>query len=357
MARLDELGEDWIVHELIRRHLGAPSWGVEVGAGADDAAVFAPLPAQTGLVVTVDACPTPVVDLLGVGSWRDWGRLAGVISLSDLAAMGAAPLGLLSSTYMPPGMQHHEYEMYLEGLDEVCREFNAPIVGGNIREGTPFAATTVALGTCLEGNAFRRAGAGAGDALICVGGAGVFWSAVLHLIEGGSVDSLSGTQFAALYRPTPRLRESLRLQDLGVVTAAVDASDGLGAAVSELCRSSSLGAVIRFEGFPIDPGVEASAARASVPLERLLLAWGDWQLVVAVTRDNVPSALAALEACGSSGFMLGELTDEPGLVEVWPGTFGERAVTDDLASTRFVDSSYLKDGLVGYVERLRRERS
>lgn len=352
METLQDLGESAIVEKLVSRHLGAASDGLSVGVG-DDAAVFRTLPDGQELVATIDACPTPVVDILGVGGWADWGRLAGVISLSDLAAMGATPLAMLSSTYMPPTMSSESYERFLEGLSRVCKDFGVPIAGGNIREGANFAATTVGLGTCEAGRAFRRSEAQPGDTLVVVGRAGVFWSGVLELMSGAPPSDLEPSQRESLWAPVPRLREAAILRSLGAVTAAMDCSDGLGAAVHDLCLHSKVGAILRYHEWPIDLAVERAAVFAQVPLERLLLSWGDWQLIAALKPSKVANALKLLRAEGTQAFVAGTVTSTPGVLEEWQSRFGRRPLDDTLASRRFEDASYLQSGLEGYVTRLR----
>jgi thiamine-monophosphate kinase len=351
VQRLEDLGERAIVQSLVNRHLGAASHHVLVGVG-DDAAIFSPLAPGMQLVATVDACPTPVVDLLGVGSMYDWGRLAGVISLSDLAAMGATPLGLLSSTYMDPKMTAEEYEDFLRGLSDVCMEFDTPIVGGNIREGPSFAATTVAIGTCSNNATFTRSGAGFDDTLIAVGHSGLFWSGILDIMRTAETTGLDEAQRTALYRPRPKLPEAHILREAGVVTSAVDCSDGLGAAIEEICRSSAIGATIQFERFDVEPAVIGASREFGVRIERLLLAWGDWQLLVTVGAADLDSALTALHDSGYRAFVVGETHSEEGIFEAWEGIFQRRPVVDTLASTRFERTSYLSAGLDGYVRRL-----
>lgn len=353
MMTLSDLGEDAIVNQLILQYLGGrESEAIIVGVG-DDAAVLRIERSSPDVVVTVDACPTPVVELLGLGTMYDWGRLAGVISLSDLASMGADSVGLLSSTIMPPSMKTVDYQEFLKGLSDVCSEWSTPIIGGNIREGENFSATTVALGTCSRGRAFRRNGARVGDGLVVVGNAGLFWSAVLDLLVCGRLERLSASQKKALFRPTPRLAESVLLRELGVVNAAVDCSDGLGSAIETLGTASRLGAVLEIDEFQFDPRVSLAAEAHDVRLERLLLAWGDWQLVVAVPSSEARDVVAEMQSHGYPAFVAGWLTETPGIEAVRRGAQDPFNVTDVMASKHFDATYYPTHGLQAYVSRLK----
>lgn len=347
---LRELGENAIVASLISRFLGAHGPDVVLGVG-DDAAILRPQD-STDLVVTIDACPTPVVQLLGQATWEDWGRLAGVISLSDLAAMGAEPVAFLSATAMPPEMTSDEYTGFLSGLDAVCSEWNMPIVGGNIREASTFSATTVAIGRVAQGRAFLRSTARANDRLIAVGRIGVFWSGVLRMRSGATRDELSESQRQALWQPEPRLAASKALQEARVVTAALDCSDGLGAAVETMAIASGLGALLDFSGVDFDPCLRTIPGNAGI--ESLALSWGDWQLLVAVAPEHVDQALERVHASGSPGAVIGTLTEQLGLRLVRNGRVEELA--DRLGSVRFEPSSYLVAGLDSYATRLENAR-
>jgi thiamine-monophosphate kinase len=89
VVRLDEVGELGLLAELERRGLAQR---IE-----DDAAQVA------GLVVTQDALVEGVHFLLDRLSWRDLGFRAAAVNLSDLAASGADPRGLVVTLGAPPG--------------------------------------------------------------------------------------------------------------------------------------------------------------------------------------------------------------------------------------------------------------
>jgi len=351
--RLSDVGEEGILRSLVFNHLAGSTPKVALSVGDDAALLEGPGPDHV-LAVTVDPCPTPIVDLLGLGSYRDWGRLSGVISLSDLAAMGAAPVGLLSSTAMPPSMTVGEYEDFLTGLEEICAEFATPIIGGNIREAESFNATTVGLGMVHRAHAFRRNGAGPGDRVIAIGSSGSFWAAVLSITEGGMTPSAVDAElYGALFAPSPKLRESLALVDAGLVTAGIDCSDGLGEGLSQLAAASHCGVHIvkdQLEG----PGpVREAADRLGIDEINLRLSWGDWQLLVAVRPSDVGQAIRCVTEAGGVATEVANLVADPGahLVDHLGGA--PRPMDRLLGSRRFTSDSYMSAGIAPYVELLR----
>lgn len=351
---LVDLGEKRILNELVMHYLGDVSSDmIDLGIG-DDAAVLGKLQHDDRLVLTIDSCPTPVVDILGVGSWRDWGRMAGVISLSDIAAMGAAPIAFLSATTMNPDMNVSDYEEYISGLSSVCEEYSTRIIGGNIREGNAFSATTVGIGICKSDQIWKRNGAENSDILVCVGSAGLFWSATLDIMQGKSISELTEAQSRALFCPYPKLGAVAALQRSGVkVNASMDCSDGLGASIVELCQASDVGVVIDYSLFQILPEVRAAASKYSIPLERLLLSWGDWQLLLSVPEASWSNVDSTLRDVGCTVFRVGRVISGQEIRERWPGKWEERLLQESCESVRFHSTSYMSNGLDSYVERLR----
>src|SRR5918993_86019 len=114
-------------------------WGsLAVGIG-DDAAVL-DVPAGERLVVSTDA------SVEGVHFRRDWltaaeiGERATIAALSDLAAMAAAPLGLLLALSLPESWQERLREL-ARGVGAAAARARCPIVGGNVTRGAGLSLT------------------------------------------------------------------------------------------------------------------------------------------------------------------------------------------------------------------------
>ena len=199
--RLDEIGELGLLPELERRGLAT---GIE-----HDAAEIG------GLVVTQDALVEGVHFRLDLLTWRDLGFRAAAVNLSDLAASGAEPLGLIVSLALPGHVTVEQVVELYEGLAEA----GVPVRGGDTTR-----ADSVLLSVTALGRAARvpgRAGAKPGDAIVVTGPLGA-----------------SGAAFRAgrLARPPLRLEEGRGLA--AVATAMLDISDGLAPGASGTSSSS-----------------------------------------------------------------------------------------------------------------------
>src|SRR5712671_5686858 len=112
--KLRDLGERRILREIIYPRFSSFD-GQIVGIG-DDCAILPSPPIGHALVVTTDPCPTPVVCMVERPDMYHYGRMTILINVSDLAAMGAQPLGIVVSTVMPEDMSVREFDRFLDGI-------------------------------------------------------------------------------------------------------------------------------------------------------------------------------------------------------------------------------------------------
>jgi thiamine-monophosphate kinase len=214
---LSELGELGLLAELERRRL--------VASIEHDAAVV------DGLVVTQDALVEGVHFRLDWISWRDLGFRAAAVNLSDLAASGAAPIGLIVS-FGAPGRTRAEdvFELY-EGI----KEAGVAVLGGDTTRAESIVLSVTALGRSER--VPGRAGARPGDVLVVTGPLGA-----------------AGAAFRArrLARPPIRLEEGRRLARNA--SAMLDVSDGLARDAGHIAARSGVRCVIEVERVPLADG-------------------------------------------------------------------------------------------------------
>jgi thiamine-monophosphate kinase len=238
------------------------------------------------LALTVDAVDEEL-ELL----YRDpttAGRIAAVASLSDLAAVGAEPLGLLLSVSLPTKDGGNVQVRVAEGVAEACAAAGTFVLGGDTSEGPTLRIACVGVGTVPAAGVVRRVGLRPGDRLFSSGrlGMGAALAATKLLgIEGAGVDESS-------FRPPCRIAHGRALR--GIASACIDTSDGLFAAVDQLARinrvaielDADLGALLA----PQAEVVRSSLGIGAFPL--LASAHGEFELVFGVARER----LDALEA-------------------------------------------------------------
>jgi thiamine-monophosphate kinase len=261
---------------LLRAALGGvadPRGRIVLGIG-DDAAVIAP--SASPLVWTVDASVEGVHFRRGLLPLADVGYRATMAAASDLAAMGAAPLGLLAALVLPPWVTDEDLGALASGQREAADALGTAVAGGNLSRGGELSITTTALGTAAR--PLTRAGARPGDQLWMAGPVGLA-AAGLSLLERGDTRFPACT--AAWQRPRARIADGLRAAVAGA-RAAIDVSDGLARDVGHLARASDATAVLD-AGAVV--GADLSAAAAALgrdPVELALHGGEDYALVAAL---------------------------------------------------------------------------
>ena len=291
--------------EMLRARLGAPPAHVRVGIG-DDCAVLDG--GDDALVWTVDAA------VEGVHFSRAWlppfeiGWRATAAAISDLAAMGAEPLGALAALVLPDDVDDAMLGAIADGQRAAAEDAGTSIIGGNLARGRELSLTTTALGRAPE--PLPRDGARTGDAVWLAGEVGLA-AAGLALLTGGRLDQGPGATAArsAFARPHPRIAEGLAARAHG--RAAIDVSDGLATDLTRVATASQVRIVLAASALVSDPLAEVARALGRDPLELALFGGEDYALVVvAPSRAQLPGfrRIGACEppAAGASAVALCE---------------------------------------------------
>jgi thiamine-monophosphate kinase len=210
----------------------------------DDAAVVGP-EFVTGerLVVSTDSVVESVHFDLSYCSLQDVGWKALVSALSDLAAMGARPIG---ATIAVSGFGLAELGPLYEGIGFASRVSACPIVGGDLSGSATRAVTVTVLGQ--SSTPIARSGAQVGDV---VGVSGVLGGSAAGLREL-SVDRSSDSKLARRHRRPPLRLVIGSVLASAQVSAMIDVSDGLLSDADRLATSSGVGIVI--DEVPIQQG-------------------------------------------------------------------------------------------------------
>jgi thiamine-monophosphate kinase len=252
---------------------------------SDDAAVLS-VPCNCELVVSADAMVAGVhfladdpPDLIARKLLRT--------NLSDLAAMGATPLGYLLTISLPRTTAESWIEKFAAGLQADQALYGIFLLGGDTTSTPgPISLSLTILGTVAPGQAMRRNGASPGDGIWVTGtiGDGALGLAALT----GRLADPTG-DLAARYRlPQPRLGLPPH-----IASAAMDISDGLVQDLGHICRASGVGAEIDAALVPRSP-----AALAAGPewLATCLTGGDDYELLLAVRPANEVSLTTACAA-------------------------------------------------------------
>lgn len=219
----------------------------------------------------------------GATPWAiGWRAVA--VSLSDLAAMGARPLGVVLALGAPR-FERELLEGIVEGALDCCRSVGASYVGGDLSAHSELTLVSAAVGEAER--PVRRKGARVGD-LVCVTGALGRTAAALKLFEREDFERAN-----QLFAFPPRVREGQTLAPYA--TSMIDISDGLARSLHLLAEAGQVGFRVRYDAIPVVPEVD-ELARDEVERREMALFWGeDFELLFTLPATRLRQAQGAVE--------------------------------------------------------------
>ena len=231
------------------------------------------------------ACSTDV-SVQGVHFRLEWitpeeiGWRSAAAALSDLAADGAEPVGLLCAVTMPSGAGEAELLQLMAGVGAAAAAAGALVLGGDLASGSSWSVAVTVVGR--TGAPVMRSGARPGDRLWVtgeLGGARAALEAWLHQQE-----PLPGAR-ARFAHPEPRTGAGRWLARHGA-RAMIDLSDGLAGDAPHLAAASQVSLAIDLSSVPIAPEAEREASRLGTPPRQFAAEGGeDYELLVAMPGD------------------------------------------------------------------------
>ena len=233
-----------------------------------------------------------------------WRATAG--ALSDLAAEGAEPVGVLCAVVVPTGAEG-SLPSLMSGVGAAAKFAGALVLGGDLSSGSGWAVTVTVLGRTQA--PVTRGGAEPGDRLWVTGTLGAA-RAALEAWRRGEVPA-PGTR-ARFAHPEPRISAGVWLGRHGA-RAMLDLSDGLGSDAGHLAAASKVALEIDLNAIPVAPEVAEEARRCGVSAARFAAEAGeDYELLVALPRDFDEAEAFTVE-CGIGLTVIGTVRKGSGV--------------------------------------------
>jgi len=258
------------------------------------------------LAVTTDS----VVEEIASGLYADpylIGWMTVTVNMSDLAAVGANPIGLLVSEILPKNIPEAFLSKLQQGIQDACSIYGTHVLGGDTNFGEQLMMSGCAIGLISGGKHLTRIGARAGDILYSSGklGAGNAY-AVQHLTSSGNSSDLR-----IAYRPTARLKEGQLLRRFA--SSCMDSSDGFISTVDQLMRLNTIGFEIDERWTDaLEPTAKQLALECGIPFWLLLAGQhGEFELVFTVPAKAESAFRQTAAQDGWAPLRIGRVIDEP----------------------------------------------
>jgi thiamine-monophosphate kinase len=265
------------------------------------------------LAVTIDS----VSEEIHEGLYRDpftMGWVAVMANFSDLAAVGADPIGIVMSISLEPERNNKFREGIAKGIDAACRELGVFVLGGDTNSARKISLTGCAFGLVPNEKKISRTGLDAGDAVFLSGGAGK--GNVLGLVRMADLpeDYYSEKQ----YRPKARIKEARMIRNYA--SSCMDTSDGLLITLDQLFRVNNKGFILEADWETIlSPEVYQFCETAKIPSWFMAAGiHGEFELVFTIPSSRFDSFLMEAESMEFNPICLGHVQNKPSIEFLLP---------------------------------------
>ncbi|HTY47041.1 MAG TPA: thiamine-phosphate kinase [Methanomassiliicoccales archaeon] len=277
--KLSDIGERDAVQRILAEIAETVS-STNIGPGDDAAAIDL---GAIYLVASTDMLAQKT-HFLPQTSHHQMGWTVAAANLSDIAAMGAKPIGMLVSMGLPRNLEFESLDEIVQGILDCCQEAGTELLGGDTKEASEIVLTGTALGTVAKRSILLRRGAQPGDLLAVTGTLGLAAAGYQSLTKGLNAKRAE----RVLLEPRARVKEGQMLSTSGAVTSCMDISDGLALSVHALSEASRVGFEVDFGAVPVEKEVLEVAKQAGMKAEDLVLYFGgDYQLLFTFKQEGL----------------------------------------------------------------------
>jgi len=303
---MKDILENLMIEKIARNFLQAPHKRNKIHE-ADAELIELKKENENYLAVTTDA----LVEEVESGLYDDpflIGWMLAMANFSDLAAVGAEPLGLLLSLSFPHAQEESFTAKLIEGISSACQRLNTFVLGGDTNQGNKLFLSGCALGLVSKESIMTRIGAKPGDKLYLTGPAGL-GNIFAFLKLSGKDKHLK----KSLYQPVARTEEGKVIREFA--RCCMDTSDGVIHTADTLMRLNRCGFVIYDDWDRILHPMAWQVCRAqNIPPWLVLAAvHGEFELCFSVSPDDENNLLGKAATAGWNLVLIGEVVTGTGI--------------------------------------------
>ena len=220
-------------------------------------------------------------------------------NLSDIAAKGATPIGLVASLGMPQDKEIDFVEDLMRGMGDCAFQFKTSILGGDTKPNEHLTISVAALGIIKKEFFMPRRGGKKGD-LIAVTGE-----------LGEAARGYYSNDMKLLLEPIPCIEEGRALARTGAVTSSMDISVGLANSLYQLSKLNGLQYRIELDRIPVTRKLKDYCEKEGKKWEDLAVQFGgDFELLVTIDPEKLTVVQEALDGIFAKLSVIGEVTEE-----------------------------------------------
>ena len=239
-------------------------------------------------------------------SYFNMGFKSVTVNVSDLAAMGAEPLGFLLAIAIPKDLELESFKKIIDGVLSACDYYSIPLIGGDTNEASEIIISGTALGSCDE--PLMMDNYSIGDVVAVTGDIGL---AAL----GFELEDFNNIYVKKALKPLARINEGITLKNTGA-TSATDITDGLASELYQI-KKDSFGFMIYEELLNISDEYKEYCKNLDLNYLDLIFHVGeDFELLFTMPKEKLKNLDIDYRVIGEvTGSDVVELTLENGFVE------------------------------------------
>lgn len=221
---------------------------------------------------------------------ENMGKKVVAVNVSDLAAMGAKPIGIIVSLGLPRDMLLDDFDGLMNGIIDGCSEYEMMLIGGDTNESNELTICGTCLGIVRKEDVLMKSGARVGDIVAVTGPLGLASAGFNVLFNNLKLNSKT-EEFLVSHAlcPKARSKEGILLAQTGSVTSTTDITDGLAKDIGELIEANhgKIGITVHENLLPIpDEVLEVAVKTNGNPLDMILYYGEDFELLLTINKDD-----------------------------------------------------------------------
>ncbi len=285
MHKLNDILENQIINRLSASLSRSPKQRNKVHES--DAEIIELDNSSSNLAITIDT----IAEEIKTGLYSDpylIGWMSVMVNMSDLAAVGASPIGIVISQILPHNLSNNFIEKLQQGINDACIKCKTFVLGGDTNFGDELIITGCAVGTVDKTKYLTRIGCKPGDKIYSTGefGVGNAYAAEKLILLSQQTDSVLNEKDTLKYFPSAKLEWKNLL--IKYATSSIDTSDGLISSLDQLMRLNNVGFRITNDiGNIIDDASKDLFNKFNIPLWLLLAGeHGEFELLFSIPSEK-----------------------------------------------------------------------
>jgi len=217
------------------------------------------------------------------------GKKIVTVNVSDLAAMGAEPIGIIISMGLPKNMLLTDFDDLVDGVLDNCNKYGMALIGGDTNESSELTLSGTCLGIVEKKNVMMKNGTNPGDIVAVTGPLGLAAAGFKVLIDPLHNKHLEEDSKNLIIKhalePEAKMEEGIILAKSNSISSATDITDGLLSELGELidANENGIGFIIYMKDLPIPKEVfDIANITDSDPLDMATAYGEDFELLLTV---------------------------------------------------------------------------